>query len=254
MDYRHYDYLFGLIGYPLSHSFSKKYFAKKFAELHIENAFYELFPIPSIEALPDLLNAHENLVGLNVTIPYKEQVLTYLDELDPAAAEIGAVNTIKIEQGRLKGYNTDVYGFAFALEKAMQAHQLDIDRALILGSGGAAKAVAYQLRKMDIVPALVSRRAQAGQYTYGDLDEAVVRAHRLIVNTTPLGMSPRVDTCPDIPYIALGKEHLAYDLVYNPAETLFMKKAKQQGAISLNGQLMLEQQAEKAWQIWTFSM
>lgn len=251
MDYRQYDRLFGLIGYPLSHSFSKKYFGEKFAKWHIDDAFYELFPIPSIEAFPDLLNRHENLVGLNVTIPYKEQVMSYLDELDPAAAEIGAVNTIKVEKGKLKGYNTDVYGFAFALEKTMRSHQLEIKRALVLGTGGAAKAVAYQLKKMDIVPGLVSRREGAGQYTYAEVDEALIRAHPLIVNTTPLGMSPQTDRFPDIPYEAMGKEHLAYDLVYNPAETLFMKKAKAQGAVTLNGLLMLEQQAEKAWQIWT---
>lgn len=251
MDYQRYKRLFGLIGYPLSHSFSKKYFGEKFANLHIEDAFYELFPIPSIEALPDLLNAHGNLVGLNVTIPYKEQVMAYLDELDPAAAAIGAVNTIKIEKGKRKGFNTDVYGFAFALEKTMREHHLTFERALILGTGGAAKAVAWQLDKMGIMPALVSRRKSAAQYTYDDLDAKIVTNHPLIVNTTPLGMSPQVDSCPNLPYEALTNGHLAYDLVYNPAETLFIKKAKAVGAVTLNGQLMLEQQAEKAWQIWT---
>lgn len=251
MDYQSYTRLFGLIGYPLSHSFSKKYFGEKFANLHIEDAFYELFPIPSIEALPDLLKAHENLVGLNVTIPYKEQVIQYLDELDPAAAEIGAVNTIKIDAGKLKGYNTDVYGFAYALEKTMQDHKLLMERALILGTGGAAKAVAWQLRKMGMTTSLVSRKKAPDIYTYEEIDERVVTNHQLIVNTTPLGMSPRTDTCPDLPYQAMGPGHLAYDLVYNPAETLFMKKAKAAGAFTLNGQLMLEQQAEKAWQIWT---
>lgn len=251
MDYQKYKRLFGLIGFPLSHSFSKKYFGEKFSRLGIADAFYELFPIPSIQDLPELIRAHDNLLGLNVTIPYKEQVLPFLDELDTAAAEIGAVNTIKIDQGKLIGYNTDVDGFAFALEKAIQTERLHIDRALVLGTGGAAKAVAYQLRKMDIAPSMVSRNPAKGQFAYQALTKEIIEQHQLIVNTTPLGMSPKINRAPDIPYAALNKQHLAYDLVYNPAETLFMKNAKRHGAKTINGQLMLEQQAEKAWQLWT---
>jgi len=250
MDYQQYARLFGLIGYPLSHSFSRRYFGEKFAQLSISDAFYELFPIERIEALPELLATHPNLCGLNVTIPYKEQVIPYLDSLDPAAAAIGAVNTIKIEEGQLTGYNTDVYGFAFALRQAIEKHQLDIRQALVLGTGGAAKAVVYQLSQMGIPASSVSRRSQPGVYGYTDLDADLIREHQLIVNTTPLGMHPQVDACPDIPYEALGPEHLAYDLVYNPAETLFMERAARQGAKTLNGLLMLEQQAEKAWEIW----
>lgn len=251
MDYQKYTRLFGLIGYPLSHSFSKKYFAEKFATLDISDAYYELFPIPSIEEFPELISRHKNLIGINVTIPYKEVVIPFLDELDPAAAEIGAVNTIKIQDGYLKGYNTDVYGFGYALEKAMQTKDLQLDKALILGTGGAAKAVHYQLREMGITPTFVSRREVEGAYSYQELDTSLLAEHKLIVNTTPLGMSPKVDTYPAIPYEALSEGHLLYDLVYNPPETLFLKKGKEQGAEVINGLEMLVQQAEKAWEIWT---
>lgn len=250
MDYEKYTRLFGLIGYPLSHSFSKKYFGEKFADLGIADAFYELFPIASIEALPKLIAVHPNLVGLNVTIPYKEQVIPYLDGLDHAAAKIGAVNTIKIEDGHLTGYNTDVYGFGYALEKVMDVQDLPLKKALILGTGGAAKAVDYQLKQMGISPTFVSRKALNDGYTYSDLSGEILADHLLIVNTTPLGMSPKIEACPDIPYECLSDQHLLYDLVYNPAETLFMKKGMAQGAKVINGLEMLVQQAEKAWEIW----
>ena len=250
MDYQKYDRLFGLIGYPLSHSFSKKYFAEKFSKENITGAFYELFPIETIQDFPKLIQAHPNLVGINVTIPYKQQVIPYLDEVESAAEEIGAINTIKVKEGRLIGYNTDVYGFGTALNEALNKHQLQINKALVLGTGGAAQAVIYQLEKMGYEVQLVSRTKKSNCITYEMLDSGIIKDHQLIVNTTPLGMSPKIDTCPDLPYLALGSDHLLYDLVYNPEETLFLKNGKKMGAHVLNGLQMLILQAEKAWEIW----
>jgi shikimate dehydrogenase len=250
MDYQQFDRLFGLIGFPLSHSFSKKYFAEKFASEAIPGAFYELFPLENILEFNDLIQRFPNLQGLNVTIPYKQQVIPYLSKLDKTAAKIGAVNTIKIENGQLVGYNTDVYGFGTALKQAMEKHELNIKRALVLGNGGAAQAVAFQLKEMKIEVQLVSRRLNDNSINYEDLEEEIIRQHQLIVNTTPLGMSPNIETCPNIPYAALSPKHLLYDLVYNPAETLFMKKGKEKGAQVLNGLQMLVLQAEKSWEIW----
>lgn len=250
MDYQQYDRLFGLIGYPLSHSFSKKYFTEKFVNESIDGAFYELFPLETIKDFPGLLKAYPNLAGINVTIPYKQQVIAYLDELEEAAAQIGAVNTIKVEDGRLIGYNTDVYGFGNALKKTLIKHQLKVEKALVLGTGGAAQAVVFQLKKMGFMVQSVSRKKKEDGLIYQELDAAIIAEHQLIVNTTPLGMSPKIDTCPAIPYHALSTKHLLYDLVYNPAETLFLKKGKENGAQVLNGLQMLILQAEKSWEIW----
>jgi len=243
---------FGLIGYPLSHSFSKKYFTDKFQEEGIRDCNYELYPIASIEELPDLLKKVPNLVGLNVTIPYKEQVLPFLEELDEGAAEVGAVNTIKIIKGKLSGYNTDVYGFEQSLQNFVIKNKLTpIKKALILGTGGAAKAVAYVLKKLEIDFHLVSRKARPGVISYEDINFSVLDEIQLIVNTTPLGMAPKIVTAPNIPYEALNAQHLLFDLVYNPKKTVFLSNGEQQGSYIINGYEMLIGQAEKSWQIWT---
>jgi shikimate dehydrogenase len=260
---------FGLIGYPLGHSFSRHYFTEKFLREHISGCDYVTFPIPSIVDLPALLG-DPSLLGLNVTIPYKEQVLAYLDDLDPVVTEIGACNCIKIERGddgaaKLYGYNTDVIGFERSLVKKLQSHH---DHALILGTGGAAKAVEYVLRKLGIAYRLVSRNPRPGVrlgsagssgqlgdepsdlLSYEEVDDAVLSEHTLIINTTPLGMSPRLSECPLLPYGAVTPRHYLFDLVYNPARTLFLENGKRQGAVTENGYEMLVIQAEESWRIW----
>ena len=245
-------HLYGLIGYPLSHSFSKRYFNEKFRREGLESYYYELFPLEKIEALPALLKAHPNLRGLNVTIPYKQQVMSYLDKLEEGAASVGAVNTIKIREGRLTGYNTDVYGFERSLRQFLKDKEGAIAglQALVLGTGGASKAVAYVLQKMGIPFQLVSRNNKPEILTYQKLNETLMQDHRLIINTTPLGMLPKVETYPEIPFQHIGPQHLLYDLVYNPEETTFMARGRQQGAAVHNGLAMLHLQAEKAWEIW----
>ncbi|MCU0339440.1 MAG: shikimate dehydrogenase [Spirosomaceae bacterium] len=246
--------LFALIGYPLKHSFSKKYFTEKFEREHIEGCSYELFELPDYQQLPALIKAHPDLVGLNVTIPHKQNVIPFLDELDAAsAARIGAVNTIKISpEGRLKGYNTDYYGFKKSLESWLKSLHISPNalKALVLGNGGAAKAVLAALEDMGVGYQVVSRQASATTLSYEDLTEEFVQAHRLIVNTSPVGTYPQVEDCPAIPYHHLTPNHLLYDLVYNPAETRFLKKGTEQGAQTHNGLAMLHLQAEKAWEIW----
>jgi shikimate dehydrogenase len=244
---------FGLIGYPLGHSFSRHYFTEKFLREHISGCDYVTFPIPSIVDLPALLG-DPSLLGLNVTIPYKEQVLAYLDDLDPVVTEIGACNCIKIERGddgaaKLYGYNTDVIGFERSLVKKLQSHH---DHALILGTGGAAKAVEYVLRKLGISYRLVSRKGgePLDLLSYEEVDDAVLGEHTLIINTTPLGMSPRLSECPPLPYGAVTPRHYLFDLVYNPARTLFLENGERQGAVTENGYEMLVIQAEESWRIW----
>ena len=242
--------LFGLIGYPLSHSFSKRYFAEKFARENINDAHYELFPIPEIEDLPALIADNPNLVGLNVTIPYKQAVLPYLHDLDPGAKAVGAVNTIKVKGSQLIGFNSDVYGFEQSLNNTFDKMGNKVDTALILGTGGAAKAVAYVLDRLGIIYKFVSRKANVKNLTYSDLDQSCMDRYRLIINTTPLGMSPNVDIFPSIPYQLIGKDHLLFDLVYNPEETKFLRLGAAQGASTQNGLEMLYGQAEKSWEFW----
>ncbi|MCO6489113.1 MAG: shikimate dehydrogenase [Phaeodactylibacter sp.] len=245
------SHLYGLIGYPLSHSFSRRYFNEKFRQEKMSGHHYELFPLEDIGELPALLAAHPNLKGLNVTIPYKQQVMAYLDELSEGAAAVGAVNTIKIREGKLTGYNTDVYGFEQSLRLFLEESNAAAGlQALVLGTGGAAKAVVYVLARMGIPYRMVSRREAPGQLIYQELNETLMQDFRLIVNTTPLGMSPKVETCPDIPFQHLGPKHLLFDLVYNPGETAFMARGKRRGAAARNGLQMLHLQAEKAWEIW----
>ena len=238
---------YGLIGYPLGHSFSKKYFTEKFLREGIENSVYELFPIEHIEALPDLIQSQPHLCGLNVTIPYKEQVLPYLDALSDAVKEIGACNCIAFHNEKLTGYNTDVIGFEQSLRPLLLPHHTN---ALILGTGGAAKAVAFVLRKLKIDFCYVSRKQSEGVLSYEDVTDEVIKTCKLIINTTPLGMQPNTESKPSLPYKAISEQHLCYDLVYNPSRTAFLVLAEQQGAAIKNGLEMLELQAEAGWTIW----
>jgi shikimate dehydrogenase len=239
--------LYGLIGYPLSHSFSKNYFSKKFEELGIKDAVYELFPIETIELFPALLKAHPQLKGINVTIPYKEQVLQYVHQLSDAVKEIGACNCIKIEDGQLKAFNTDVTGFQQSLLPFLQPHHT---QALVLGTGGASKAVVWVLKQLQINYTLVSRKGGDGILAYEQLNTEIIKRHLLIINTTPLGMQPNVETKPSLPYDAITPKHLFFDVVYNPAKTAFLAEAERRGAIIKNGYEMLELQAEDSWFIW----
>ncbi|MDR1666092.1 MAG: shikimate dehydrogenase [Bacteroidales bacterium] len=245
---------YGLIGYPLSHSFSQRYFSEKFAKEGLPHSYLN-FPIDNIGKLQELLRENADLDGFNVTIPYKEQIIPFLDEIEDHSLEIGAVNTVRIFSGSGKlslcGYNTDVFGFRRSLEECYAAEQEYPEKALILGTGGASKAVAWVLRKMNIEPHFVSRHASTDVYkTYATLDAEDIRRHLLIVNTTPLGMYPRGDTFPDIPYRHLTGHHLLFDLVYNPPLTPFLQMGKKQGCATCNGEKMLRLQAEKAWEIW----
>lgn len=237
---------FGLIGYPLSHSFSKRYFSEKFQKEHIADCVYENYPLPSIRLFPQLIEK-EHVVGLNVTIPHKESVIPYLDYLDPAAEKVAAVNCIHFKDKKSTGFNTDIIGFRHSLKPVLQAHHR---HALILGTGGASKAVAFVLSDLNISFQYVSRHKKENHFTYADLNEDIIRRHTLIINTTPLGTSPDVNKCPDIPYRFLSNEHLLYDLIYNPPETLFLQKGKERGAVIKNGYGMLQLQAEASWEIW----
>lgn len=251
---------FGLIGFPLGHSFSAGYFAEKFRREHID-ATYENFPMSSLDGLRSMIEQSDDICGLNVTIPYKQDVMPLLDELSDDAQAIGAVNVIVV--GRtpsasgttitLKGYNSDVIGFADSLRPLLRPFHR---KALVLGTGGASCAVIAALRKMDIEPLCVSRRKQeaycgAPVITYAEVDDEVLALHLVVVNCTPLGMSPKTEQAPDIPYGSITASHLVYDLIYNPAETLFLKKAAAQGATVKNGLEMLHRQAEASWRFWT---
>jgi len=240
---------FGLIGFPLGHSFSKIFFTDKFEKEGID-AVYDLYPLEEIGQFEDLIEKQE-LTGLNVTIPYKQQVMRYLSELDETAAVIGAVNVIKFirKDGKLilKGYNSDAVGFEQSLIPFLKPHH---QQALVLGTGGASKAIFYVLKKLGIEPVYVSRTAGEGILTYQELNESILKEKTLIVNCTPAGMYPNVDACPDIPYQFLTDKHLLYDVIYKPDETLFMKKGKMMGATTVNGLEMLYGQARAAWEIW----
>ncbi len=246
----HPEKLYGLLGYPLVHSFSQNYFNQKFESENID-AEYINFEIPDVGMLMEVVAENENLNGLNVTIPYKEQVIPFLDEIDPAASEVGAVNVIKFIRGkdglRLKGYNSDIIGFTDSIKSLLKPHH---QSALVLGTGGAAKAVSYSLRKLGLEVQLVSRRKSANTLVYEELTKNDLKTHKVIVNTTPLGMYPNVDTCPDIPYRYLTSQHLCYDLIYNPDETLFLKNSRLAGAQVKNGLEMLLLQAFASYSIW----
>ena len=241
---------YGLIGHPLSHSFSKKYFTEKFEKENILDCFYELFDINSINHFPEIVNQNPNLKGLNVTIPYKEQILPFLTDIDETAKQIGAVNTIKLSDNKntIKGYNTDYYGFKKSLKPFVDINH---ERALILGTGGAAKTVKYTLNELNIDCLFVSRNPEnENEIAYNDINEYVIKHHQIIVNTSPVGMAPNVEDFPSINYNQLTSKHLLYDLIYNPTETAFLKKGKEKNCITLNGMEMLTLQAEKSWEIW----
>jgi shikimate dehydrogenase len=248
--------LYGLTGYPLSHSFSPAYFAGKFAGEGLVGYSYRSFPMEDISQIRRFIERQPDLCGLNVTIPYKERIIPYLDELDAEAGQIEAVNTVVISRrGKevfLKGYNTDIYGFTQSLKDWLSGLGASLpEQAFVLGTGGASKAVAYGLRSMAVQVHFISRNAGAGVYkTYEQLNRTDMEEHRLIVNASPLGMYPDTGRCPDIPYQYLSKNHLLYDLVYNPEETLFMKKGQEAKTAVTNGKRMLFLQADKAWEIW----
>jgi len=240
---------FGLIGYPLSHSFSKKYFTDKFESEGID-AEYCNFQIESLQDLDDIIKADPELIGFNVTIPYKTAIIPFLTSVAPCARSIQSVNTICIERvgnsWNLTGANTDVIGFKESIEPHVKGH----DQALILGTGGSAKAALHVLEEMGIECNSVSRRPDEGDYTYDDLSAADIWEHSIIVNCTPIGMFPNSDAAPDIPYESITPEHVLFDMIYNPAETVFLRNGRKRGATTINGLQMLERQAEESWKIW----
>lgn len=249
---------YGLIGHPLGHSFSKVYFQKKFQQKGWD-CWYENFDLESLDQIRSLILDHPDLKGFNVTIPYKEAILPYLDELDPVAAEVGAVNTVKVlPDSKLKGYNTDVIGLELSLWDGLLRSFLPRNEksgnddllALVLGTGGASKAVQYVLRKHHITFHTVSRSPERGDYTYQDLTPEVIHTHLLIINATPVGMYPNVNDAPALPYEALSSSHVLFDLIYNPEETLFLRHGREHGATTLNGLTMLHAQADASWEIW----
>jgi shikimate dehydrogenase len=258
---------FALLGHPLTHSFSRGYFNEKFRREALD-AQYINFDLPSLDLLRGELEAHPDLVGMNVTIPYKQQVIPLLDGLDPVAEAMGAVNVIRVEWHdgvrRLIGYNSDYKGFEDSIRPLIDAARADASgsvsgnasdeaeplKALVLGTGGASKAVLYALRRLGVEPTYVSRRPVEGGFTYGDLTPELMADYRVVVNCTPVGMFPHVDERPDIPYEGLTSRHVCYDLIYNPAETAFLAEARRRGAVVCNGAAMLEGQAIEAWRIW----
>lgn len=256
---------YGLIGYPLSHSFSKQYFTEKFKREHIKDAEYEVYPLEHIKDLQDLLDLHPDILGLNVTIPHKIAVLKHLDWVEHDARHAGAVNCIRVtaespvlasflgEVGvtghdfRLEGFNTDIYGFEMSLKPLLKDSN---DEALVLGDGGAAKAVKCVLDNLGMEYKVVTRKPHEGNLLFSELKPHHIAKHRVIINTTPLGTFPKVHECPPIPYEAITADHILYDLVYNPEKTLFLQKGEEKGATIKNGYEMLVLQAERSWQIW----
>jgi shikimate dehydrogenase len=241
---------FGIIGHPLGHTFSPGYFAAKFEREGITGCRYDAYPLPRLAGFAKWVRSIPNLAGLNVTIPYKSAIIPLLDGLSEEAADIGAVNVIRIAEGKLTGYNSDVYGFAMSLSRFLPTAKPSGQQALVLGTGGSSRAVQFALRQMGVPFRLVSRSPQAGCLVYEEIGEAEMAAHPLIVNTTPVGMSPDVGACPPLPYQFATPGHYFFDLVYNPAQTRFLAEAAARGAHTRNGLEMLHLQAERAWQIW----
>lgn len=241
---------FGIIGYPLGHSFSPGYFNEKFQNEGID-AIYEKYELPVITDLQAIIDYTQDLCGFNVTIPYKEKVMSYLDVISPEARAIGAVNVVKVtnKDGKkhLEGYNSDLIGFTRSIQPLLEAHH---KKTLVLGTGGASKAVMYGLHKLGIETMLVSRYQKNNTIQYEQIDEEVMKEYTVIVNCTPCGMAPHFDECPAIPYCHITPKHLLFDLIYNPDETLFLKNGREQGAVTKNGLEMLLLQAEGAWEIW----
>jgi shikimate dehydrogenase len=240
--------LYGLIGYPLGHSFSQKYFTEKFKQLGIEDCRYDAFSLENINNFPALLKNNPGLCGLNITIPHKQNIIPFLSEATQLPQGMNACNCIKIENGKLTGYNTDVIGFEQSLFPLLQQHHT---KALVLGNGGAAEAVKFVLNKLGIAFKVVSRQLHNGSHlTYQQITKEVIATYNLIINTTPLGTYPKVEECPDVPYQYLTPQHYLFDLVYNPEKPLFLLKGEQQGASIKNGYDMLVIQAEESWKIW----
>ena len=239
---------YGLIGHPIKHSLSRHLFNEKF-EYEGLDCVYQHFDLKSLDELQEVMEKYPDLCGFNVTIPYKEAIIPLLDEIDPVAKEVGAVNVVKIDDGRLKGYNTDVYGFEQLLNRAINSKETG--HALVLGSGGASKAVHYVLRQKGIPYSIVSRNSEKGDYTYDTLTDEILRQNHLIINTTPLGMFPQIDNFPDIHYQGLSKRHILIDLIYNPKVTAFLELGKTWGAKVYGGMQMFEEQAKKTWEIFS---
>jgi shikimate dehydrogenase len=237
---------FGLVGKNISYSFSPGYFKSKFESLGLEDCSYEIFDVSEISQFTEIA-AQRDLCGLNITIPYKTAVCPFLDRLDPDAAEIGAVNTVRFTKTGLEGFNTDVTGFTESIRPLLRPTDTD---ALILGTGGASRAIAFGLGKLGIRHRFVSRSSREGQLLYTDLNESLMQRHQIIVNCTPLGTHPQVDAAPPIPYGSLNKSHLLYDLIYNPERTAFLQKGSHAGCRIKNGLQMLHLQAEASWEIW----
>ncbi|MFA0961896.1 shikimate dehydrogenase [Roseivirga sp. BDSF3-8] len=246
------DKLIGLVGFPLGHSFSNRYFTEKFQKEGIEGFSHRNFEIQSVNDLSKLLSQEPRLIGLNVTIPLKQAIIPLLHELDSTAEEIGAVNTIRIRGGRLKGFNTDYYGFQESLKQWLGDKITCLNKALILGTGGASRAIKVALEDLDIVPQYVSRHPQENEMSYNSLKASpdLLHEYPLIINCTPLGTFPDIEQKPDIPYGSVSSNHWLYDLVYNPAETAFLNAGRKQGAQIKNGLQMLHLQADKSWEIW----
>jgi len=238
---------YGLIGFPLGHSFSQKYFNDKFKTENIIESVFDLFPITEISTFHSLISEHKDLKGVSVTIPHKETVINLLTHVDEAASEIGAVNCIKISDGITTGYNTDVIGFENSIKPVLKPHH---QKALILGTGGGSKAVQYVFKKLGIEFLIVSRTGKHPFIQYHEINELICADYNIIVNATPVGMSPNVDAFPEILYQFLSEKHLLFDLIYNPAETLFLQKGREAGAQTKNGHEMLITQAEANWKIW----
>ena len=256
-----FDKKYGLVGKKLGHSFSRDYFTKKFSELNL-NYSYQNIELDNISDIIPFVKENKNLKGFNVTVPYKEEIIPYLDELEPVAKEVGAVNTVKVENGMLKGFNTDVIGFEELLKKT-PSHQdtksPSINEAVILGSGGASKAVQYVLRKENIPYKIASRAFKLGVRSvelgvgYEEINATGFSPYSIIINTTPVGMFPNVNECLELPYSTIESRHIFIDLIYNPEETLFLKNARLKGASTYNGLKMLHEQAEASWRIWNNS-
>ncbi|MGB6269414.1 MAG: shikimate dehydrogenase [Olleya sp.] len=240
---------FGLIGKDISYSFSQNYFTLKFKDENIKDTTYQNFDLQTIKDFKNQVLKTDHLAGLNVTIPYKESIIPFLDSLDKKAKKIGAVNTIKFtKKGNLKGYNTDIYGFKKSIKPHLKKQH---KKALILGTGGASKAIAFVLKELNIKYSFVSRQASnKANYTYDTLTEDIISKHQIIINCSPVGTFPNVDDAPNIPYKGITSKHILFDLIYNPSETLFLKQGKNKGAVILNGYNMLVFQAEKSWKIW----
>ena len=238
---------FGLVGKDISYSFSKGYFAKKFEDLALADHTYENFDLQSISQFKELVHNSKTLKGLNVTIPYKEEVIPFLTSLNKKAKKIGAVNTIRFTKKGLKGYNTDAYGFNKSIQPLLNKNHT---KALILGTGGASKAIAYVFKELKIKYKFVSRSPKKKQFSYDDLDQKILSKFTVIVNCTPLGTHPDIEQKPAIPYQHLNENHLLFDLIYNPEKTAFLQEGETKGATICNGYSMLELQAEKSWKIW----